>query len=76
MTKKDFLELVECGGNVTINACEFTLCETRQLARAASISGAMLTVTNGNTFTPHELKIISSEGKCHVTFPDLKLGLS
>lgn len=75
MTKKDIFEMVECGSNVAINAWEFTLTETRRLARAAVVSGAVVTVTHGNTFTPHELKTICSEGKCHVTFPDLKLGL-
>jgi len=75
MTKKDFLEIVECGGNVTVNADDFTLHEVRQLARAAAKSGVMVTITNGNAFTPQELKIIASDGKGHVSFVDLKIGL-
>jgi len=59
----------------TANADDFTLHEVRQLARAAAKSGVMVTITNGNAFTPQELKIIASDGKGHISFVDLKIGL-
>lgn len=73
MTKKEMLELVQAGGNVSISARQYSFTEIKAVVRAANTSGAKVRLTDCNVYTCRTLCDIAATSKGTVTFDNLTI---
>lgn len=73
MTKKDFIDLLQCGASVKVDALIFTISELVNCAKAAKRGGGKLYIIHADCLSLDEMKILCAHAPGHIHFPDLEL---